>query len=187
MYCPKCGRDDSDQHTFCPACGTNLEVVTLALATSEDSIFTRLNRHLDRSIARYAEHVFEEAPTRVRAGRVRSSWRLMGQGLLTFLADAALLPLMFFFLPFRLLMLMLYTPLGLLEERGDRKRNKRQIIDEERNAALRETSVPKDWLIGSVGSVTETATVEFKSAETSSKKRGKTADPLTGDSRITSR
>ena len=186
MFCPKCGRDDSHQHTFCPACGTNLEVVTLALATSEDSIFTRFNRHLDRSIARYAEHVFEEASTGTRIGRVRSSWRLMGQGLLTFLADSALLPLMFFFLPLRLLILILYTPLGLLEERSDRKRSKRQIVDEESSAALGEASVPKDWLIGPAGSVTETATVQFTSAE-SSKKRGNTADPLTDDTRIRTR
>ena len=184
MFCPKCGRDDFHQHTFCPACGTNLEVVTLALAASEDSIFTRFNRHLDRSISRYAEHVFEEAPTGARVGRVRSSWRLMGQGLLTFLADAALLPLMFFFLPFRLLMLILYTPLGLLEERSNRKRSKRQIADEEGSAALGEASVPKDWLIGTVGSVTETATAQFTPAEPS-KKRANTTD--TNDTRITTR
>jgi hypothetical protein len=186
MFCPKCGKDDSHQHTFCPSCGTNLEVVTLALAASEDSIFTRFNRHLDRSIARYAEHVFEEAPTRARAGRVKGSWRLMGQGLLTFLADSALLPLMFFFLPFRLLMLALYTPLGLLEERSDRNRSKGHVVDEESGAALGEAPVPKEWLIGSVGSVTETATAQMTPAK-ASKRRGNTADPLTGDTRITTR
>ena len=186
MFCPKCGRDDSHRHTFCPACGTNLEVVTLALAASEDSIFTRFNRHLDRTTARYAEHVFEEAPTRARAGRVKSSWRLMVQGVLTFLADAALLPLMFFFLPLRLLMLVLYTPLGLLEERGNRKRSRRQLADREGDAALAEASVPKDWLAGSVGSVTETETMQIRSAS-SSKKRANTADPLDDDARITTR
>jgi hypothetical protein len=183
MFCPKCGRDDPHRRPFCPACGTNLEVVTLALAASEDSIFTRLNRHLDRSIARYAEHVFEEAPAGARVSRVRSSWQLMGQGLLTFLADSALLPLMFFFLPVRFLALILYTPLGLLEERSDQKRSKRQIIDEESGDLLGESSVPKDWLIGAAGSVTETATMQFRSAE-SSKKSGNTADPLIDDSRM---
>ncbi|MBA2647928.1 MAG: zinc ribbon domain-containing protein [Pyrinomonadaceae bacterium] len=183
MFCPKCGRDDPHQRPFCPACGTNLEVVTLALAASEDSIFTRFNRHLDRSIARYAEHVFEEAPAGARVGRVRSSWRLMVQGGLTFLADSALLPLIFFFLPFRFLMLILYTPLGLLEERSDRKRSKRHILDDESGTALGETSVPKDWLIGPAGSVTETATMQFRSAELS-KRRGSTADSLTDDTRM---
>lgn len=183
MFCPKCGRDDPHRRPFCPACGTNLEVVTLALAASEDSIFTRFNRYLDRSIARYAEHVFEEAPAGARVGRVRNSWRLMVQGGLTFLADAALLPLMFFFLPFRFLTLILYTPLGLLKERSDRKRNKNQIVDEEGVATLGEPSVPKDWLIGPVGSVTETETVQFKSAEPA-KKRGNTVDSLTDDARV---
>ena len=182
MFCPKCGRDDSDRHTFCPACGTNLEVVTLALAASEDSIFTRFNRHLDRTVARYAEHVFEEAPVRARAGRVGGSWRLMGQGLLTFLADAALLPLMFFFLPIRLLVLLLYTPLGLLEERGDRMRGKRAAA----GGALGDASVPKGWLSGLVGSVTEAGTVEITSAETS-KRRANTADASADNARLPAR
>lgn len=182
MFCPKCGRDDSHHHTFCPACGTNMEVVSLALAASEDSIFTRFNRHLDRSVARYAEHMFEEAPSRARSGRVSGSWRLMGQGLLTFLADAALLPLMFFFLPSRLLMLLLYTPLGLLEERGDSKRGKREAA----RGALRDASVPEDWLIGSVGSVTEAGTMEITSAKTP-KRRANTADTSADKARLPAR
>ena len=186
MFCPKCGRDDSDRHTFCPACGTNLEVVTLALAASEDSIFTRFNRHFDRTVARYAEHVFEEAPLRARSGRVGGSWRLMGQGLLTFLADAALLPLMFFFLPVRLLMLLLYTPLGLLEERGDRRRGKREAAGGESGGALGDASVPKGWLSGSIGSVTEAGTMEIASAETS-KRRRDTADTSADNARLPAR
>jgi uncharacterized membrane protein YvbJ len=63
MFCPKCGRDDSHGYKFCPACGTNLDVVTIALSTGEDSVFTRVNKHLDRSVARYADHLFESATT----------------------------------------------------------------------------------------------------------------------------
>ena len=80
MFCPKCGRDDSHQYKFCPTCGTNLDVVTIALSTGEDSIFTRVNKHLDRSVARYADHFFESAPTTAREGQVGSSWRLLGKG-----------------------------------------------------------------------------------------------------------
>src|SRR5918999_2897198 len=123
MFCPKCGRDDSHGYKFCPACGTNLDVVTIALTTGEDSIFTRVNKHLDRSVARYADHLFESATTTGREGQVGSSWRLGGKGMLTFFIDLALLPVMFFFLPVRLLMLLLYTPLGLLQERSERKRS----------------------------------------------------------------
>ena len=185
MFCPKCGRDDSHRHNYCPTCGTNLEVVTLALAASEDTIFTRMNRHLDRTVARYAEHLFEEAPTKARTGHVRSSWRLMGQGLLTFLVDSALLPLMFFFLPFRLLMLIVYTPLGLLEERSERKRGKKSAAEEASGLALREAAAPEDWLIGSAVSVTEPPTMRFTSVESKEERESRT-DPPNIRPRITS-
>src|SRR5918992_4028725 len=123
MFCPKWGRNDSHGYKFSPACGTNLDVVTIALSTGEDSVFTRVNKHLDRSVARYADHLFESATTTAREGRVGSSWRLAGKGMLTFFIDLALLPVMFFFLPVRLLILMVYTPLGLLQERSERKRS----------------------------------------------------------------
>ena len=80
MFCPKCGRDDSHRYKFCPACGTNLDVVTIALSTGEDSVFTRVNKHLDRSVARYADHFFEGATTTAREGQVGSSWRLAVKG-----------------------------------------------------------------------------------------------------------
>src|SRR4029434_7089824 len=114
---------------FAHACGTTLDVVNIALTTGEDSIFTRVNKHLDRSVARYADHLFESATTTAREGQVGSSWRLAGKGLLTFLLDLALLPVMFFFLPVRLLMLLLYTPLGLLQERSERKRRGVSAVD----------------------------------------------------------
>ena len=80
MFCPKCGRDDSPRRKFCPGCGTNLDVVTIALATGEDSIFTKVNKHLDRSVARYADHFFESSTTTEREGQVGSSWRLGERG-----------------------------------------------------------------------------------------------------------
>jgi len=165
MFCPKCGRDDAYRHKFCPSCGTNLEVVTIALSTGEDSIFTRVNKHLDRSIARYADHFFESATTEDREGRVGRSWRLAGKGLLTFFMDLALLPVMFFFLPFRLLLLLLYTPLGLLQERGERKRQNAlsdEGADEPSKRVLPEAG---GWRVGSVGSVTENTTVHLEHAE----------------------
>src|SRR5688500_20308549 len=115
MFCPKCGRDDSHspRHKFCPACGTNLDVVTVALTTGEDSIFTRVNKHLDRSLARYADHLFESATTTGREGQVGSSWRLVGKGRHTFFLDLALPEVMFFFLLIMLMFLLLYTSAGL--------------------------------------------------------------------------
>ena len=186
MFCPKCGRDDSHGYKFCPACGTNLDVVTIALSTGEDSLFTRVNKHLDRSVARYADHLFESATTTAREGRVGSSWRLAGKGVLTFFIDLALLPLMFFFLPFRLLMLVLYTPLGLLQERGERKRSSTPAVDVASKSSKRGLPEAEGWRVGSVGSVTENTTVHLELAE-ASEGRGKTSDDIGGEARITTR
>jgi hypothetical protein len=186
MFCPKCGRDDSHRYKFCPACGTNLDVVTIALSTGEDSLFTRVNKHLDRSVARYADHFFESATTTAREGQVGSSWRLVGKGVLTFFIDLALLPVMFFFLPVRLLMLLLYTPLGLLQERGERKRRSVSAVDGASESSKRGLPEAGGWRVGSVGSVTENTTVHLELAEPSGG-RTNTSDDISGKPRITTR
>ena len=186
MFCPKCGRDDSHGYKFCPSCGTNLDVVTIALSTGEDSIFTRVNKHLDRSVARYADHFFESATTTGREGQVGSSWRLVGKGMLTFFLDLALLPVMFFFLPIRLLMLLLYTPLGLLQERSERKRSGVPTVDGASESSKRGLPEAGGWRAGSVGSVTENTTVHLELAG-ASEGRTKTSDDIGGKGRITTR
>jgi len=186
MFCPNCGRDDSHRYKFCPACGTNLDVVTIALSTGEDSVLTRVNKHLDRSVARYADHFFESATTTAREGQVSSSWRLVGKGMLTFFIDLALLPVMFFFLPVRLLMLLLYTPLGLLQERSERKRNGVPAVGRAGESSRRGLPEAGDWRVGSVGSVAENTTVHLELAE-ASEGRARTSDDLGGKARITTR
>jgi hypothetical protein len=158
MFCPKCGRDDSHQFKFCPSCGTNLDVVTIALSTGEDSMFSRFNRHLDRSVARFADRFFDSAAEIAREGKVGSSWRLLGKGVLTFLLNLILLPIMFFFLPIRLLMLVLYTPVGLLQQRNERKQLSRTAIDERAESPKLELPEAGGWRDSSIGSVTEETT-----------------------------
>lgn len=186
MFCPKCGRDDSHGYKFCPACGTNLEVVNIALSTGDDSIFTRVNKHLDRSVARYADHLFESAMTTAGEGQVGSSWRLAGKGWLTFLIDLLLLPVMFVFLPLRLLMLLLYTPVGLLQERGERKRSGGRTVGGSIESSKRGLPEAGGWRVGSVGSVTENTTVHLELTEASEGRR-KTSDDLGGKARIPTR
>lgn len=185
MFCPNCGRDDSHQYKFCPTCGTNLDVVNIALSTGEDSIFTRINKHLDRSVARYADHFFESAPSTAREGRVGSSWRLMGKGGLTFLIDLLLLPVMFFFLPVRLVMLLFYTPVGLLQERSERKRSSVPTVDGASASSPRELR-EAGWRVGSIGSVTENTTVHLEPGEPS-KWQTNAPEDIPGKPRITSR
>ena len=186
MFCPKCGRDDSHRYSFCPTCGTNLDVVTIALSTGDDSVFTRVNKHLDRSVARYADHFFESATTLSREGQVGSSWRLAGKGILTFLLDLALLPLMFFFLPVRLLMLLLYTPLGLLQERSERKRTSVPAVDGASESSKRVLLEGAGWRVGPVGSVTENTTVHLEPTERTGG-RANISDDIHAKPRITTR
>ncbi len=177
MFCPKCGRDDSHRFKFCPACGTNLDVVITALSTGEETVFTRANNLLDRSVARYADQYFETAPSAGREGRVSSSWRLAGKGLLTFLIDLALLPLMFFFLPIRLVLLLFYTPVGLLQERGDQKQRSVPAIDVTSEPSKLELPETGHWRSGSIGSVTEHTTVHLELGEPA-RRRADTSDDL---------
>ncbi|HEX7294190.1 MAG TPA: hypothetical protein VF251_00470 [Pyrinomonadaceae bacterium] len=160
-------------------------MVTIALLTGEDSIFTRVNKHLDRSVARYADHFFESAATTAREGQVGSSWRLLGKGALTFLIDLPLIPLMFFFLTVRFLMLLLYTPVGLLQERSERKRSV-PAIDVTSESTKRGLPEAAGWRVGSVGSVTEHTTVHLGPSETS-ERRANTSDDIQGKLRITTR
>jgi hypothetical protein len=176
MFCPKCGRDDSHRYKFCPSCGTNLDVVTTALTTGEDSVFSRVNKYLDRSVARYADHFFESAPTTAREGQVGSSWRLAGKGLLTFLIDLALLPVMFFFLPLRLLMLLLYTPLGLLQERSEKRQGNLSAADGAIESSKRRLPEAEGWRVGSVGSVIENTTAHLEHVEPAGERNNTSGD-----------
>ncbi len=185
MLCPKCGRDDSHNFKYRHSCGTNLEDVTLAITTGEDSVFTRANNLLDRSVARYADQYFETDPPEGREGKVGSSWRLAGKGVLTFLIDLALLPLMFFFLPIRLVLLLLYTPVGLLQERSERKRGSvLPAIDVTSEPSKLELPETGRWRTGSIGSVTENTTVHLELGEPSAG-RANTSGDISGKPPIT--
>ena len=184
MFCPKCGRDDSHRFKFCPACGTNLDVVITALSTGEETVFTRANNLLDRSVARYADQYFETDPPTGREGRVGSSWRLAGKGVLTFLIDLALLPLMFFFLPIRLALLLFYTPVGLLQERSERKQRNVPAIDVTSEPSKLELPETGRWRTGSIGSVTENTTVHLELGEPSGR-RANTSGDISGKPPIT--
>ena len=102
MYCPTCGVDNSLERKYCSACGTNLEVVSQALSGSADGFFNKMDTSLDQFIARYAEHVFKDAPVKVLDRRISRSWLTLGQGVITSLVDLFLFCLMCVVLPFKI-------------------------------------------------------------------------------------
>jgi hypothetical protein len=97
-----------------------------------------------------------------------------------------LLPVMFFFLPLRLLILLLYTPLGLLQERSERKRSGVPTVGGAIESSRRGLPEPRGWRGGPVGSVTENTTVHLELAE-ASEGRSKTSGDIGGKARITTR
>ena len=161
MFCPTCG-NDSHQLKFCPACGTNLEAISHALSGSQDGVLVKADKALDKFIARYAERIFRNAPTKLLGRQVGKSWQLLGQGVITSAVDFILLLVMWVVLPVRLLTLLIRTPISLLSERSKRQKSGM--------AAAAEASRER-WLAESGVSVTEQTTIQF--AEPGSATRNK--------------
>jgi hypothetical protein len=157
MFCPRCGRDNSNERKFCAACGTNLEAVSQVLSGDTKDFFTRTDQAMDQFIANYAEHIFKSAPSRAMERRVARSWQVLGQGLLTSLVDMLLFCLMFSLIPPRFLILLISTPVRLLSERSSRQKAAPAELEEHELPRLPEA--PKaEWKYDSVPSVSEHTT-----------------------------
>lgn len=163
MFCPTCGKNNPFGLKFCASCGTNLEAVSLALSGTEEDFFTRTDQAMDQFIARYAEHVFRNAPAEVSERKVANSWRLLGQAILTSLVDLLMFTLMWNVLPLRFLILLISTPFRLLSERS-RNFQERPPIEGYRPPELAEAD-PKLWENQSVPSVTEGTTLNLDRAQ----------------------
>lgn len=157
MFCPNCGRDNARETRFCASCGTNLEVVSQALSGTRDDFFTKTDAALDQLIARYAEHVFKNAPAKLNDRRVGNSWKLLGQGVITSFVDLILYFLMWNVMPLRFLILLVSTPFKLLSQRGHRQASAAVGIQDERRPELVEP-LSNGRLPGMVPSVSEHTT-----------------------------
>ena len=127
MFCPNCGKDNSNEQKFCAACGTNLEAVAQALTGREEDFFSKMDSGIDQFLARYSEHVFRRAPQYASERRVARSWQVLGQSVVTTLVDILLFTLMWNLLPLRFFLLVISTPFRLLSERSEAGKFERQI------------------------------------------------------------
>ena len=162
MFCPTCGRDNSIERKFCASCGTNLEVVSQALSGSDDDFFTKIDTGLDHFLAKYAEHVFKNAPSHAAEQRVAKSWQVLGQSVLTTIIDLLLFSLMWNILPLRFLLLLISTPVRLITQRG---RPRKRVTATDRKELDFPEAGPHQWLPGSVDSVTEHTTAILTNTE----------------------
>ena len=87
MFCPSCGKDNSLELKFCASCGTNLEAVSQALTGVEEEFFSKMDSGMDYFIARYAEHVFKDAPHGLAERGIKKSWTILGQAVVASLVD----------------------------------------------------------------------------------------------------
>jgi len=124
MFCPTCGKENTGTRKFCISCGTNLEVVSQALSGHKLSWFTRLDMDLDHELAKYAAHVFEDAPGQATVRKVANSWTILGKGVLTSFVDLFLSTIMWVAFVLRFDILLVSTPFRLLSERSKRRKLK---------------------------------------------------------------
>ncbi|MEK6284935.1 MAG: zinc ribbon domain-containing protein [Acidobacteriota bacterium] len=157
MFCPTCGRDNLSERKFCASCGTNLEAVSQVLFGTGTDFFTRIDSGLDQFIARYAEHVFKDAPANATDRSVSNSWKLLGKGALTSFVDLFLSLLIWNVFTVRFYILLFSTPFRLLSERSSRLKGLKAGIDKATPRSLPEP-LPNQWLPGSVPSVSEHTT-----------------------------
>lgn len=177
MFCPTCGRDNSLELRFCASCGTNLEAISRALSVGEEGLFTKVDKSLDQFIARYAEHVFKDAPMRALDQQISKSWQVLGQGVLTSLFDLALFSIMTIVLPIKFLILLIHTPIKLLSERSKHRPSAQAEVEGHKAPELLDPT-PRQWLSESVTSVTEQTTMNLSNSGASKQKAGLNTDPL---------
>lgn len=156
MFCPRCGRDNLNERKFCGSCGTNLEAVSQVLSGSGSDFFTRLDTSLDQFIARYAEHVFKDAPANATDRSVSNSWKLLGRGVVTSFVDLFLSLMIWNVFTVRFYILLFSTPFRLLSERN-RLKSLKELPEKVTPRSLPEV-LPDQWLSGSVPSVSEHTT-----------------------------
>ena len=158
MFCPTCGKENIGTSKFCISCGTNLEVVSQALSGHKSSWFTRFDMGMDQGLARYAAHVFEDAPAQAADRTVANSWKILGKGVLTALVDLFLSTVLWNAFLIRFDILLVSTPFRLLSERSKRRKLKQTTsTDEQQIRALPDRS-PQNWLPGPTPSITEYTT-----------------------------
>lgn len=171
MFCPNCGRDNSRETKFCASCGTNLEAVSQALNGTRDGFFTKTDTALDQFIARYAEHVFRDAPAKVNDRKVGNSWKILGRGVVTSFVDIILFFLIWNILPLRFLILLISTPFRLILQRSKQPGISTGELNDNRALNPAERSSNR-WVPGSFPSVSEHTTRELEGYQQERKRAG---------------
>ena len=170
MFCPNCGRDNSQEKKFCASCSIKLEAVSQELNGNRDDFFTKTDAALDQLIARYSEHIFKDTSSKLNDREVGNSWKILGQGVVTTFVDMLLFSLMWNILPLRFLILIVSSPFRLLSRRRSGQVATTAELEERKRSNIAEPSSNK-WLPGSVPSVSEHTTQHLEEYRQPERKR----------------
>lgn len=177
MFCPNCGRDNSNELKFCASCGTNLDAVSRALTGREEDVVTRLDAQLDHFIGRYAEHIFPEPKAARQENPVVRSWRILGQAFVTSLIDLFMFIIMWNVLPARLMLLLVTSPIRLLIEKSRHGDDLNDLEPAYRSPELdepRQRMFPKN----AVPSVVEETTTDLRGRQSGREDKAPVTDKL---------
>ena len=173
MFCPACGREDSQARRFCPTCGANLERVTRALSPGGDSLLARADQAFDRLVGRYAGLFFGGARDKALDWRVSHSWTIWAQAFLALPANFILFWIMLFgILPLRLFTLLLGSPFRLLSERSNQQ-GAAPVAKVENKRAQLQAPPPGQWAIESGPSAVEHTTMNLPDSAATEHKRSR--------------
>lgn len=176
MFCPTCGKENQSTRKFCIFCGTNLEAVSQALSGKKMSFLTRIDMALDHLTAKYAEHVFDDAPAQAVDRRVANSWKILGKGIATSCVDLFLSIVMWNVFALRFDVLLISTPFRLLSERSNRRKLKQAVETEPQLPQNLPENLPPRWLPGSVASITEYTTERLQEYRQTAQDRSSETD-----------
>lgn len=175
MFCPTCGREDSQGRRFCPSCGANLERVTRALSPGGDSLLVRADQAFDRLVARYAGLFFGGARDKALEWRVGHSWTLWSQAFMAIPANFILFWIMLFgILPLRLFTLLIGSPFRLLSERSNQEGGGQipaPVSKVENRRAQLQAPPQGQWTLGSGPSAIEHTTMNLPDSDPAERKR----------------
>jgi hypothetical protein len=136
---------------------------------TRDDFFTKTDAALDQLIARYAEHVFKDAPSRLNDRIVSNSWKILGQGVVTSFVDVILFSLMWSIIPLRFLILLSSTPFKMLSQRSSRHEGETGGAEQHKEHRLAEP-MTNGWRPDSFPSISEHTTRELESRQAERKR-----------------
>jgi hypothetical protein len=117
---------------------------------------------LDHELAKYAAHVFEDAPGQAAVRKVANSWQILAKGVVTSLVDMFLSVILWLPFVLRFYILLVSTPFRLLSERSKRRKPRQTAPTDEQQLQNLPEPPTQAWLPEPIPSITEYTTENLR-------------------------